>query len=884
MRVLSMIVMAIFLAAMPALAVDFYVDKDSIGGPCSNSNEGVEITAPWCSIGTANVSSGAGDTVHIRAGTYNETIAPNSSGQSDSERLIFTNYQDELVVISGVGTAVNLIDKEYISIDGIDIELVNRYVTLDNSHHIEISNGTFDDHNSPEGWPVGIVFRNDSHHNWLHDCLVARSGYSTADDDKGAVFNLGSWEDSGDDSDHNLIEDNVFFYGGHHVMEVSASYNVVRNNYFHNENWMDCTRVETGNLCGNRGMIFEYYADNVQYNVIEGNRFAFSGTPPDQITSTGLSLRTPHNIVRRNMFYYCDGAGMSISSSDGEWDPSDNHVYHNVFYHNGYPALGIVEDRNKTGLIVEHHGNGVEVVDQAIKNNIFYDNQLHAIFFYYVDADLQVVEGNWEEAGDPGFVDIVSPVEAFDPSKPDFNLVHGSDCIDAGVFLTRTVGAGSGLDLPVEDAGYFSDGREAVAADQIQLEGEVGRVRIVSIDYAQNILHLQTAISWQAGQGVSLPFEGSLPDMGAFEFTDLGTCLEQSGSCCSAAQVCQGGDLVSASDCPGLCCVNGGSCQDTPPTCQNQGFMCCELCLAGGAHPEYSSDCGNEECCEECDQPSFDVDECVAAEAGELVAPMSLLTDAAAAGGTYIASSSSNSGSAAFWFDVPSSGLYVLMAKVMTPGPDQGAHDSFYVGRDREVIVSDDHVYGVTHSDGYAWDQVRRVSSGDPTEWNLSEGPHVFWFYGRESGTRLDQVMLKSCPSAGNCPAAASVVCPVCPDGTCDPGENCGNCSADCLSGGQVCCGGETFDGNCCGNGDCQPGEACADHLCVQAESVEEDGGLDGGADPGIDGGGDVSASDEGSSGSPKGSCGCANQSNTFEGWWVLLVVAAGLVLRRRRG
>ena len=40
----------------------------------------------------------------------------------------------------------------------------------------------------------------------------------------------------------------------------------------------------------------------------------------------------------------------------------------------------------------------------------------------------------------------------------------------------------------------------------------------VDVDYEANILRVDREVDWEAGQGVSLPYEGARPDIGAFEF------------------------------------------------------------------------------------------------------------------------------------------------------------------------------------------------------------------------------------------------------------------------------------------------------------------------------------------------------------------------------
>lgn len=330
-------------------------------------------------------------------------------------------------------------------------------------------------------------------------------------------MNIGRWEDVNDDSGHNLIENNVLFNGGHHVIEISSSYNVIRNNHFYNLQWMDCQRTETGNKCGNRIIGLGAGTTNAVGNIIEGNRITFSGVPPDQTSSAGISMRSTHNIVRRNFFYANDGPGLDISTysshtSDGRY----NHVYHNVFFHNGYPAMPNEPDREKSGMMLARHG-GLAVTDVSIKNNIFHNNQLYGLFFYYVTRENQVVEGNWEEMGDPLFVDGTIPAIPVDSRKPDFTLQRQSPCVDRGVFLTKTVSAGAGTKIPVEDIGYFTDGLGIIESDKVQLEGQTETAKIMAVDQNNNLLTIDRALTWTSNQGISLAYQGASPDIGAIE-------------------------------------------------------------------------------------------------------------------------------------------------------------------------------------------------------------------------------------------------------------------------------------------------------------------------------------------------------------------------------
>src|SRR5439155_7051113 len=103
-----------------------------------------------------------------------------------------------------------------------------------------------------------------------------------------------------------------------------------------------------------------------------------------------------------------------------------------------------------------------------------------------------------------------------DSTNRNFTLQSTSSAIDAGTFLTTTVGSGSGTTLTVADAGFFTDGFGLVAGDMIQV-GSNSPVQITSINYGTNAITVARSISWSNGQGVSLPYSGARPDMGAHE-------------------------------------------------------------------------------------------------------------------------------------------------------------------------------------------------------------------------------------------------------------------------------------------------------------------------------------------------------------------------------
>ena len=85
-------------------ATDYYVDVDSIGGQCHDTNNtGRSLGSPWCTITRANSVLQTGDTVRIRAGIYttndgNAIINPDNDGTPENH-ITYTNYDTEEVIL-----------------------------------------------------------------------------------------------------------------------------------------------------------------------------------------------------------------------------------------------------------------------------------------------------------------------------------------------------------------------------------------------------------------------------------------------------------------------------------------------------------------------------------------------------------------------------------------------------------------------------------------------------------------------------------------------------------------------------------------------------------------------------------------------------------------
>ena len=467
-----------------------------------------------CSLDTANMNAVAGDTVYLRGGTYSgQEISPSNSGASDSERIVYTGYNQEIVTIRDSAYGIYIYKKSYITVNGINFYNLRRFMRIYAGHYNTISFDNFDTRSAESGDWVGALIADDfndntpasenSTYNWVHHCTFYRWAYGAYAEHRGGLLDIGSWEaDPIDESYYNLIEDNLFAYGGHHTLGVYSKYNVIRNNYFHNETNPD-------------NWAFEGYRDSITegpvggYNLYEGNRFGFSG-------ASGLALRTPYNLLRFNLFYQTDSGGLQVVSSAPGQDHADyNRIYRNTFYHTGHQEV----DPGFQGGIYFANWSDQSPIGNIVKGNVFYDNKNGAIT-YEGQVDPQVVEDNWDQNSvNPQLVDLTAS-DPDNPNLPDLHLQAGSPCIDAGTYPTRiTSDAGSGTQFQVGDSRYFIDGWGIphVQGDEIQLQ-DGQQARITNVNYETNLITVDRVITWTLNQGISLAYVGAAPDLGAYEF------------------------------------------------------------------------------------------------------------------------------------------------------------------------------------------------------------------------------------------------------------------------------------------------------------------------------------------------------------------------------
>jgi hypothetical protein len=492
----------------------------------------------------ADPNSAPGKTLAIRAGTYNEVIRPQVSGGSGAP-ITIKNYADEVVTIANAPYLDATVWKDYdgyhwgiyawnvghITIEGIVFDNVGtggwgRFV---DSNNIIVKNCQF--YNAPTmGDVAGLKFVN-SHHNQILNNIID-DGF-----DNISLIN----------SNYNLIEKNTVTKAHHTLWAIKCGdYNIIRKNYFYNENQKigeiyDCS--DPANRDMNHHGILDVNA--TLHNVVEENVFAGTAVNDGGGPYNGIQMAGQRTIVRRNVFYKSEGTAIGLAnySQEAEYD-LHNRIYHNVFYDNGGGAVITGRSHDSTHFTdnivknnimlnnrvmplgwADNHDSGHQMSHRDMANfivdhNCFYTDILPPENSIYVSYNTRVSVSAAQSSYGDQYMDNVEVNPLFeDASTYKFLLQEGSQLINAGSFLTTAVGSGTQINqLVVADAIYFSDGFGIKNGDLIQFEGQTERVAVTAIDYATNTLTLNSAMSWNDGDGVALAYSGTSPDIGAFEY------------------------------------------------------------------------------------------------------------------------------------------------------------------------------------------------------------------------------------------------------------------------------------------------------------------------------------------------------------------------------
>ena len=523
-----------WISSAEVCAVNYYVD-----GTNGNDGNPGTINQPWQTINKANSTLQAGDTVHMRGGTYAGQIKPANSGTSGNY-IIYQRYSGDAewsVIISTQSYGAYLLNKNYITIDGLYFNNCgHRWIFFDNSDYNIVQNCKFYD---ADTW-AGIHFDNGSTYNKILDNIFPdaplsgnANGTSPAD-----LINADFGDSYG--NHHNLIEGNEFNRSCHaSVAMYEGDYTVIRGNTFINDFH---TGIGPGrNALVENNLIYDSginIADNVTENVRE------------KVRQPGIQLNYPGNIIRKNTFDN-NGAGISVASLLNWPEANHNRYYNNTIHgsvHNikgshtyDHPIEKNMRDNiwknNAVTEAIPWPAEGEDAysfyyrpwftgygpfVDEWHNNNCYSTEDEK---YRYVDttATLANIQSAFPDHF-PGATNIQVEPKYTDTAGRDFTLQPDSGMINAGAWLTTiTSSTASGVSsFVVADSRYFYDGWGTPGEVGDTIKTKNGQItKIQSIDYDTNTITVNPAINIIKNEGIALNYSGSAPDIGAYEYNGV---------------------------------------------------------------------------------------------------------------------------------------------------------------------------------------------------------------------------------------------------------------------------------------------------------------------------------------------------------------------------
>jgi parallel beta helix pectate lyase-like protein len=485
---LALVVFLTWMLSVPPLgsATTYYL-KPSTG---NDANSGTSTGSPWKTMQKVKTTVTAGDTVNILGGTYTPSQYQGESGvPAWTESQSLGSAGNPIIIQANPGdTAV------------FDGQAQNYWMNFSSTnagyagHYVVIRNLTFQHFRG-----IAINAGDNTHHIAVLTCTLRDFGLSTT----GAL-------DSGQ---------------SHHV--------IFRGNTLTNIG--DPTLPGDGITNSQHPF---YVAEGSQFVVIENNYLEKNaGYGVHAYGHANFAFTTKNIIVRNNTIVNSYRAPMIFAATNFQ----NIYVYQNTIYQENPPFPAI--DNALADSYISFHNAPSDFVNAVIKNNIGSGSVQVGAVYKDTTANFHGGPGEdynrWENLADPTkialwdatFYTLTNFQSATgldthsgegtplfgDATNRNFTLQSTSLAIDAGTFLTTTVGAGSGTTLTVADAGYFMDGFGLVVGDTIQV-GAQSPVQLTAVNYGTNVLTLASSRTWSNGQGVSLPYNGTKPDLGAYEF------------------------------------------------------------------------------------------------------------------------------------------------------------------------------------------------------------------------------------------------------------------------------------------------------------------------------------------------------------------------------
>ena len=310
----------------------------------NNSNNG-SLNSPWKTIQYGINQLSAGDILNIKAGTYEEKLDIDVSGNA-SAYITIRNYQNDVVILDALNSTNDLpiiwTDNAYLRIEGL--HLTNNIINFASgialqgaAHHIEIIN------------------------NKISNIKFSADPNAPVTQDKNAVP-LSIYADNAIDSIHNIIikGNEVFNNQTGYSENISAGGNfstfLIENNIVH-----DNTNIGI-DIGGNYGTSPNPQNDHGRYGIIRNNLVYNCNSPYS--TAAGIYIDGGRDIIVENNICHHNGYGGEIGCEQNG-STSNITFRNNIFYKNFYTGMHIGGyDPSTTGI----------VLNSKVFNNTFYLN------------------------------------------------------------------------------------------------------------------------------------------------------------------------------------------------------------------------------------------------------------------------------------------------------------------------------------------------------------------------------------------------------------------------------------------------------------------------------------------------------------------------------
>lgn len=411
---------ALTTSAASASGTTYYVAPNG-----NDSNPGTEAN-PWLTIQRAADTLQAGDTVYIKAGTYNEQVIVKNSGNANNW-ITFTSYPGGTVIIDGSGLDLGgwgalfqINDKSYVKVSGLQIE--NSFGGVPGPAGILV----IDSYN--------IIIENNSTYNTSSSGIgVWRSSNVVVDgNDIQQAVNGGSQECltiSGANNfevKNNTVHNGVGLYRGGEGIDIkqASSYGKVYDNHVYD-------------LPGEVGLYIDAYSSKYPNHLHDIEVYNNVVTTPEGIALGAEQGGHIENIkVYNNIVYGSSSYGIVVTSWIGENEGTKRNVeiVNNTVYGCGWGDWGggiRVETEKVENIIINNNiisqNDGWQLsVKSGARNHVSANNNL-------IDGFLngyEEVHGNNHLEGNPRFVN---------SARGDFHLMSDSPAIDAGTLANAPV-------------------------------------------------------------------------------------------------------------------------------------------------------------------------------------------------------------------------------------------------------------------------------------------------------------------------------------------------------------------------------------------------------------------------------------------------------------